>query len=330
MFSDVYKTIERKYEDKRNLASRNYALAKEKAYAKNPRLAEIDKEIAMLGIKSSKAALISDKTALENLREELETNINLLKREKESILNSMNTTLEITYQCEKCKDTGYIVTNKGSEMCSCLKQELLNESYNKSNLHRLKEDTFEKFDLNLFSDEVDMQKYGVNISPRQNMKKIYDLSQVFISKFEDPDQRNLLFTGTPGIGKTFISSCIANKVLDKGYTVLYQTSPLLFDMIFDYKYGNKSMTSKELYDSILSVNLLVIDDLGTENLTAAKFTEFFNILNSRLLNPETKTIISTNLSLEDLAKIYDDRILSRVIGNYNICRFFGDDIRLKK
>ena len=85
-----------------------------------------------------------------------------------------------------------------------------------------------------------------------------------------------------------------------------------------------------MYDNILNVNLLVIDDLGTENLTAARFTELFNLLNARLLKSNVKTIISTNLSLEDLAKTYDDRILSRLIGNYNICRFFGDDIRLKK
>ncbi|MBQ9266831.1 MAG: ATP-binding protein [Clostridia bacterium] len=331
MFSDVYKTIERKYEDKRNLAFRNYAIAKEKAYAKNPRLAEIDKEITMLGIKSSKAALTTNSAALATLKEELEININLLKQEKEAILSAMNTTLEVAYQCEKCKDTGYILTETGSEMCSCLKQELLNESYNKSNLFRLKNDTFEKFNLTLFSDEANLEKYGVSISPRQNMEKIYQLSMEFIQNFESPEQKNLLFTGTPGIGKTFLSSCIANAVLEKGYTVLYQTSPLLFDLIFENKYGNnKSVGSKEFYDSILSANLLVIDDLGTENLTAARFSELFNLLNARLLKPDVKTIISTNLSLEDLAKTYDDRILSRLIGNYNICRFFGEDIRLKK
>ena len=77
------------------------------------------------------------------------------------------------------------------------------------------------------------------------------------------------------------------------------------------------------------MNLLIIDDLGTENLTAAKLTELFTILNTRLLNPKTKTIISSNLDLEDIKRIYDERILSRIIGNYCICKFFGDDIRLR-
>lgn len=330
MLSEVYKTIERKYEEKRNLALHNFTLAKEKAYASNPRLSEIDKEIAMLGIKSSRTALVADKSQTQDLLVELSEKINTLKQEKEKILASMNAQLDIKYQCEKCKDTGYIISEKGSEMCSCLKQELLDEAYNKSNLYSLKSDTFDNFNFELYSNTANIEKYGVNITPRQNIEKIRNLSMEFIENFEDPNQKNLLFTGTPGVGKTFISSCIANEILKKGYTVLYQTSPLLFDLIFEYKYGNKTAGSKELYDNILNVNLLVIDDLGTENLTAARFAELFNILNARLLKPNVKTIISTNLSLEDLAKNYDDRILSRLIGNYSICRFFGDDIRLKK
>lgn len=329
MFSDVYKSIERKYEDKRKIAEKNYSIEKEKTYELNPRLQEIDKEISLLGIKSSRAALNSDPSEKENLKAELEIKINLLKREKETILNSMNITLSPKYECDKCKDTGYILTSSGSEMCSCMKQELLNESYNKSNLYRLKNDSFASFNLDLFSDAANVQKYRENISPRENMQKIREISNTFVENFESPEQKNLLFTGTPGIGKTFLSSCIANEILQKGYTVLYQTSPILFDSIFDHKYNTKSASTKELYDNLFNVNLLIIDDLGTENLTAAKLTELFTILNTRLLNPKTKTIISSNLDLEDIKRIYDERILSRIIGNYYICKFFGDDIRLR-
>ena len=329
MFSDVYKSIERKYEDKRKIAEKNYSIEKEKAYELNPRLQEIDKEISLLGIKSSRAALNSNPSEKENLKAELEIKINLLKREKETILNSMNITLSPKYECDKCKDTGYILTSSGSKMCSCMKQELLNESYNKSNLYRLKNDSFASFNLDLFSDVANVQKYGVNISPRENMQKIREISNTFVENFESPEQKNLLFIGTPGIGKTFLSSCIANEILQKGYTVLYQTSPILFDSIFDRKYNTKSASAKELYDNLFNVNLLIIDDLGTENLTAAKLTELFTILNTRLLNPKTKTIISSNLDLEDIKRIYDERILSRIIGNYCICKFFGDDIRLR-
>ncbi len=326
MFPEVYKTIERKYEDRRNSATYEYQLKKEEAYQRNPRLAEIDKKIALLGIQSSKAALISDDATKENLKADLKSKLTALKLEKENILNTMQICLTPHYVCEKCQDTGYITTTTGSEMCSCLKQEILNEAYNKSNLYRLKSDTFDNFNSELFSNEPDVEKYGVAISPKQNIEKIKEISQTFIENFENPNQKNLLFTGTPGIGKTFLSSCIANEVLKKGYTVLYQTSPLLLDSIFESKFNNKYNSTKE---NLFQVNLLIIDDLGTENLTAAKFTELFTIINTRLLNPNTKTIISTNLSLEDLAKNYDDRILSRLIGNFHICKFFGEDIRLK-
>ena len=101
------------------------------------------------------------------------------------------------------------------------------------------------------------------------------------------------------------------------------------DSIFEFKYGNKSKISKELYENLFDVDLLIIDDLGTESQSSAKFAELFSIINSRMLNPKTKTIISTNLNLNQLSKLYDDRIISRLIGQYNICKFYGDDIRLK-
>ena len=215
-------------------------------------------------------------------------------------------------------------------MCTCMKQELINEAYNSSNMFNLKNETFEKLDLNLFSETKNPELYKSELSPKENMNKIILMAKDFINNFEEDTQKNLLFTGTTGVGKTFLSSSIANEILKKGYTVLYQTAPILLDSIFEYKYNSKASNSKILYENFFNVNLLIIDDLGTENLTPAKFAELFTILNSRLITPKTKTIISTNLSLEDLNKNYDSRILSRLIGNFNICRFFGDDIRFKK
>jgi len=132
-------------------------------------------------------------------------------------------------------------------------------------------------------------------------------------------------------GKTYLSNCIANELLKTGKTVLYQTAPILFDMILDYKFG-KDNVSQEAYQNIFNVDLLIIDDLGTESINSVKHSEIFTILNTRLLNQNkiTKTIISTNLSLKELYNIYDERILSRIVGGYNICKFFGEDIRLKK
>ena len=330
MFASSIKRIEREYEYKRNKANNLYIAEKKSLYEKNPRLTEIDLKIAKLGIQAAKLSLSEDKDSKEIAKKNLEKEIALCQQEKQEILNNLNTKLEPKYSCSKCKDTGYISTPSGDKMCNCMKQELLNEAYNNSNMYNLQKENFKVFDFSMFSTVANQQLYKSTLSPRENIEKIVEISKKFIDNFEKDDEKNLLFTGTTGAGKTFLSSCIANEILKKGYTVLYQTAPILLDSIFDYKYNNTSSDSKALYDNFFNVNLLIIDDLGTENLTAAKFAELFTILNSRLITPKTKTIISTNLSLEDLSKIYDSRILSRIIGNFNICRFFGEDLRFKK
>lgn len=329
MNTDILKSIEREYEQKRTLAEKDTEYLKNETYEKYPELAQIDSKIKKLGIEASKLILTGNTSEKEKILKDLSKQITDLKNEKEAILNKCGVDLTPKYECLKCTDTGYVTIDYQTEMCSCMKQKLINESYNKSNLYRLKNDTFENFDETLFTDKPNIEKYNTNISPRENINKIKALCFKFIENFEDANQKNLLFTGTPGVGKTFLSGCIANEVINKGYTVLYQTSPLLLDSIFEYKYNQKNSSSKELYDSLFNVNLLIIDDLGTENLTAAKFAELFTVINARLLNPKTKTIISTNLTLDKIAKNYDNRIISRLIGNFDICRFIGDDIRLK-
>ena len=129
-------------------------------------------------------------------------------------------------------------------------------------------------------------------------------------------------------GKTFLSSCVANELIKKDKTVLYQSAPIMLDKIIDYKFGK---SNENIVDAIYDVDLLIIDDLGTEIVNSIRVTELLNIINARLLNTNkiTKTIISTNLSLQDLFDTYEERIISRIIGNYNVCYFFGDDIRVK-
>ena len=138
-----------------------------------------------------------------------------------------------------------------------------------------------------------------------------------------------MFTGNTGLGKTYLTNCIANELLKQGKTVLYQTAPVMLDSILDYRFGKNNEFN---YNDLLNADLLIIDDLGTECSNNMKFSELFNILNTRLLNQNnhvTKTIISTNLSLNHLFKTYDERIFSRLVGYYNICRFFGEDLRYK-
>ena len=141
-------------------------------------------------------------------------------------------------------------------------------------------------------------------------------------------------------GKSFMSNCIACELLKKGKTVLYQTAPILLESVIDYKfnknknyYSNNNSNDNNIYNSILTADLLIIDDLGTESLNSMKLSELFSILNARILNLNnkiTKTIISTNLNINDIFNNYEERIGSRIAGYYDIYYFFGDDLRFKK
>ena len=320
------------YEKKRMQAIYDTEHRKEILYNQNPRLQEIDDILSKEAIKTSKL-LISNKDS--SLLDNLNKKITELKKEKNNILISLgkdDNYLKPIYECKICNDTGYITHNFSSTMCNCLKQKLFDIEYNKSNISNLQNQNFNNFISTLYSENVDENKYNSKISPRKNIELIKKLSLSFIENFDNPEEKNLLFTGNTGLGKTFLSSCIANELLKKGKTVLYQTAPIMLDTIIDYRFGKENV-SKDIYDNILNVDLLIIDDLGTECMNSMKFTELFNIINTRLLNSNnkiTKTIISTNLSLENLFSAYDERIVSRFVGNYNICYFFGDDIRFKK
>ena len=330
MNTTLLKSLLIMYENKRTKKLAEAEKRKEDLYTKNPRFSEIDDQLSTLSISASKNLISSSNFEyLDNLRKQIEA----LKKEKKELLLSITNDenyLLPKYDCSLCNDTGYITENYKTQMCQCLKQQLYNIEYNKSNISNLENHKFENFLSTVYSTDVDKVKYNSDISPRENIEIIKKISQKFIKNFDDSNEKNLLFTGNTGLGKTFLSGCIANELLKKGKNVLYQTAPVMLDTIIDYRFGK---TDNSIYNNILDVDLLIIDDLGTECMNNMKFTELFTVLNTRLLNSNnkvTKTIISTNLNIQNLFKNYDERIVSRLIGNYNICRFFGDDIRFMK
>lgn len=318
------------YDQKRNRAILDAESKKVKLYSEFPALEKIDNDINSVSIYAIKSILTQrDPDASKKLQDELAS----LKEKKLKLLKKVGKSLEDIsphFECNNCQDTGYIKTSSGSVLCPCIKQRLYNIQYNNSNIYDLQNQNFKKFRLDYYSDTPDLQKYGYDVSPRENITKIKNICNNFIENFDNPDESNLLFCGNSGLGKTFLSSCIANEIIQKGKTVLYQTAPIMLDNIIDYKFGK---TDNNILKTISTVDLLIIDDLGTETKNNLKLTELFNIINSRLLNQNnkiTKTIISTNLSLQDLYRTYEERILSRIIGNYKACYFYGEDIRIKK
>ncbi len=331
MNNTILKSLLMEYDKKRRKAQEIAEDEKEKLYQEFPQLFDIDNKINSLALSTMKEiTLHSDKELLAKFNEQML----LLKKEKENILTAIGPKVNSIlphYECAHCQDTGYVKQDNRTQMCNCLKQKIYDIEYNKSNMNSLEKQNFENFNIQLYSTEISPEKYQSDISPRENMELILKICQNFVKNFDKMEEKNLLFTGKTGLGKTFLSSCIANELLKQGKIILYQTASVMLDTIIDYRFG-KANSSKDIYDHLLNVDLLIIDDLGTEGTNQMKLVELFNIVNSRLLNSKkvTKTIISTNLSLQALFENYDERIVSRLVGNYDICYFFGEDIRFMK
>ena len=332
MDKEILNQLKKEYTKKRQKAIETAENKRNSLYESNPELQEIDNMLSKLSINTAKSILSNSSShiAVNSLKEEF----NKINKQKEIILNNLGielSDLEPKFECKLCNDTGYIEQNGISTMCNCLKQKIFNLEYNKSNLGNLEKENFSKFRLDLYSDKVDTEKYKSKVSPRDNIIRIKSIAEKFILNFDSPNEKNIILMGNSGLGKTFLSNCIANELLKKGKTVLYQTAPIMLEEIISYRF-DKPNCNKDIIDNILNVDLLIIDDLGTENVNSMKFTELFNILNSRLLNQNqkiTKTIISTNLTLQNIYSIYDERIASRIVGYYTVYKFFGDDIRFK-
>ena len=328
----ILKQLLKEYEKKRFIANSNFQYKKDSLNKAHPELEDINYKLNNYAILLSKVILENNNEKAKKLKSDFEK----LKQDKDNLLKSLNLCKDFftpDYECKVCNDTGYLIDeNNKSALCNCIKQRLFNIKYNCSNIGDLNKENFSNFDLSLYSTEVNRDKFKANISPRDNIANIKKIAERFIENFDDSEEKNLLFIGNTGLGKTFLSNCIANELLKSNKTILYQSASSMLDSIIDYKFG-KEDSSDNIYHNTLTVDLLIIDDLGTENINSLKFAELFNIINTRLLNQNnhmTKTIISTNLSIENLFKNYDERIVSRLVGYYNICRFFGDDIRFLK
>ncbi|HAQ42194.1 MAG TPA: DNA replication protein DnaC [Clostridiales bacterium] len=312
------------YNRKRLKAARNADLKRDKLYAKVPRLKEIEREIQLTSIKISKL-LLSGPENLDEQVKNLKTEIENLKTQRKEIYikhNIPENFLQPNYECKKCNDTGY---NSDGKRCSCLNKQIINNLYSMSNMvHMLKKENFNSFDINVFSNAVYENE---KLTPRQNMYYILDISEDFCYNFHESNM-NLLFYGGTGLGKTFMCNCIAKALIDRGISVLYQTAFSLFETVEIHKFNMQTETeeNKLNYNMIFDCDLLIVDDLGTELNNSFTNSELFNIINERLIT-EKKTIISTNLSLEKLAQTYSDRIMSRVLNNFALLKFYGKDLR---
>lgn len=330
--TSIYNQLKLEYEKKR---LRNHNLRQEHlnwVYSTIPEIKSIDDKIHMLGIKYN-MYIISNPSDTKSITT-LKSDIASLSDKKVSLLidNGLppNFLSEI-YDCPYCKDTGVIFDGHSSSMCHCFKQKYINLVFGQSNLSAIAKENFSTFDESLYSDKVIAERFNSNDSPRQNILHIKNVVLSFIQNFDDVNTKNLLFIGNTGVGKTFMLNCIAHELLGQCKSVIYKTSPSLFETINTYKLqlASNSPFGLEDYQQIFDVDLLIIDDLGTEPQSNSKYSELLNILNRREAK-NLKTIASTNLNLSDILDIYSERVWSRISKDFRILRFFGYDIRAIK
>lgn len=317
--------ILRAYQNRRDNALFQQKLREEEVYSKIPRLKEIDRKISKTGLLIATSMLQNSQSYEENLNK-IKTEMEKLKREKAILLTENNIPLEyldVNYTCNNCNDTGFL---KDGSKCNCLKQEMINKAYKMSGVqHVLERENFKAFDINVFSPEpFEDEKY----SPRENILNILNRCEGFCINFDEDNEENLLFYGTTGLGKTFMCNCIAKSLLDRGKIVIYQTAFKILEIIEEHRFRKNSQQDidDDNYNLLFDANLLIIDDLGTELTNTFTNTEIFNIINSRLFR-RNKTIISTNLSLMEIADTYDNRTFSRVFGKFAPLKFYGPDLR---
>ena len=198
MSNEVLNSLLKEYEQKKLKAELDLEKRKENLYNHVHRLKQIEDDLNHFAIETAKNILKDSNSSID----ELQKRVTILKKEKAEILNELNLTpdyLQPSYNCKNCNDTGYIMINYKTEMCNCLKQKLLNYSFNKSNMSNLNKENFQTFNEHIFSDEVDLAKYRFNISPRRNIINIKNKCMQFVENFDDTNQKNLLFTGNTGL-----------------------------------------------------------------------------------------------------------------------------------
>lgn len=316
-----FRAILRTYDETKNNNRNREQQRRSQIYRELPAIRQIDGQIASLAAEKGRALLNNEKVDLSLLADRIQE----LSQRKAVLLEQNgypSDYLDPIYTCPQCKDTGYI----NGEKCSCLRQKLIDLVYEQSNIkERLEDENFSHFNYEYYSNRT----AGKRPSPRKYITDVVKECKEYIQNFA-ADRGNILFYGAPGVGKTFLTNCIARELLDQGFMVVYLTSFQFFDILSEYVFRKDSLQDNGVsFQYMMDCDLLIIDDLGTEVINSFVASQLFQCLNQRLLNRKG-TIISTNLSLSQIKDAYSERVYSRILENYRIYNIYGDDIRVMK
>lgn len=291
------------------------------AYARLPRLREIDIQLRRTMAQAAQAAFLQGSDGKELLEQARQNNLEL-QRERQRLVDTHfeEGFLDESPICAHCGGSGYV----GSNMCECLKELCRQEQKREISVLAGNRDNFSQFRLEYYSDQLD-PKLGV--SPRMMMEKNLKICREYALWFSgsNGNSGNLLFMGGTGLGKTFLSACIARTVADRGYSVVYESASHMFAKMERVKFNNDQELRKEV-ENYEKCDLLILDDLGTEMPGQFVTAALYSLLNDRLM-AGLPMVISTNLNADELSRRYSPQIASRLLGSFNCRRFEGEDIR---
>lgn len=308
--------IQRILSERQLEAHRRYLEKREEIFRKLPELEELEEKVRAFSLSVAGEMQQGNREGLLRLKEE----IGKLHKEKKALLETAGYRIEDLEEeehfCPLCQDTGYVDGKK----CQCflkLQGELL---YRQSRMGAvLERENFSKFQLERFDNIEKLGQCG-NKTLREYIKEIRDYLTNYCEEYPK-NNRSILFTGSTGTGKTYFLHSIAKALLDRGVSVLYFTATGLFE------YFSKRMREEDTEDYIEEVDVILIDDLGTEFSNSFTTSRFFALLNQRILDRKTM-LISTNLNFKELREMYSDRVVSRFMSDYEIIPLYGKDQRL--
>ena len=325
---NVLRRATQRLEDERRVRRDRTERLRAQAYAQQPRLLQLDRQLQGTMSRLVAAALRRGEDPAQAVRALREENLDL-QRERAVLLGALGLpedALDDKPACPLCGDTGW----RGAKMCACLKKLCAQEQIAElSKLLDLGEQSFDTFRIDYYSQTP---WPGRGASPRENMELVYEVCLNYAQKFGRFYFKNLFLSGPPGLGKTFLSACIARAVSEEGFSVVYDTAGNIFAQFETRKFQRDSDDGREARDETrryLNCDLLILDDLGSELTTQFTQSALYELLNSRLVAGR-HTVISSNLSIEEAARRYSPQIAYRLEGEYHVLHFFGDDIRLLK